>query len=130
MKLRVSIVAVALAGSCAGSQTAPVAAPKAVAELAGRSPGKSQRCVTGEPGVLFRVSDSDPHLLLYDDRKTIWASVLAPSCGFEAGQTVGPDVSASYYCHGDFVRARSRIALLPFGHTCVLGDFTPYSSAK
>ncbi len=129
MKLRAAVLTAALAGSCAASQPAPIAVPK-MAELAKRAPGKPQRCVTVEPGFLFRVSDADPHLLLYDDGKTIWASVLAPGCGFEAGQSVIPDESASYYCRGDFVLAGSRETLLPLGRRCVLGDFTPYRSIK
>jgi hypothetical protein len=130
MNLRIAFLTAALAGSCAASQPPSTAVPKQVAELAKRTPGKPQHCVTVEPGLLFRVSDADPHLLLYDDGNTIWASVLAPGCGFEAGQSVIPDESASYYCRGDFVRAGSRQTLLPFGHRCVLGDFTPYRNAR
>ena len=83
-----------------------------------------------EPGALFHTSNSDPHLLLYDDGKTIWASTLDANCGFEPGESVVPDGSASYYCRGDFMRAGNRVTLLPFGRTCALGDFTPYKIAK
>ena len=129
MNLRIAFLTAALAGSCAASQPAPTAVPKGVAELAKRTAGKPQRCVTVEPGLLFRVSDADPRLLLYDDGKTISASVLAPGCGFQAGQSVVPDESASYYCRGDFVRAGSRQTLIP-GSRCALGDFTPYRTVK
>jgi hypothetical protein len=127
MKLHIAILAAALTTS--GAAPPPTAVPPTVSELAGRTPGKTQRCVAGQPGLLFRMSESDPHLVLYDDGKKIWASNLGPSCGFEPGQTIVPDASASYYCKGDMVRAGSRITLIPRGH-CALGDFTPYAAAK
>ena len=101
-----------------------------VAELTGRTPGKPQRCLGVQPGVLFATADADPHLLIYDDGKTVWANRLASSCEFGPGETIIPDETASYYCKGDFVRQGSRIELSPFGKRCVLGDFTPYRTAK
>lgn len=120
--------ALVLAG--AAPSPAPDRSAKTVDELSGLSPGKNQRCVSVQPGNFFTTSQSDPHILLYDDGKTVWASRLDQHCGFEPGQTVIPDTSASYYCHGDFVRAGSRVTLLPFGPTCVLGNFTPYRATK
>jgi hypothetical protein len=125
MKL-VVILAAAIAGFGAAPQSTPVAAGKDVAELAGRTAGKPQRCVSVQPGRLFSVSDSNPNLLLYDDGKTIWVSEVGSSCSFEPGETAIPDESSSYYCHGDFVRPGSRITLLPFGRRCALHEFTPY----
>jgi hypothetical protein len=126
MTPRIALTFAALAAISA----APVPLPK-IAELAGRAPGKAQRCVSLPAGRLFSTSDSDPHLLLYDDGKTIWASRLDASCGFGPGQSIIPDSPASYYCHGDFVRqGGGRVELNPFGHRCVLGDFVPYKRAK
>jgi hypothetical protein len=129
MTPRPAIIAAALAVLIAAPSPAPAPSQK-VLELAGRAPGKPQRCIGGQPGLLFTTADSDGHLLLYDDGKTIWANSLEASCGFGAGQTVLPDESASYYCRGDFVRAGNRITLSPFGERCPLGNFTPYRSAK
>src|SRR4051812_31659305 len=127
MKMELTILIAVLAGSSAVSQPAPkVARSNVPEELIGRSAGKTQRCVAFEPGRLFSVSRSDPHLLLYERGKTIWASKLDPTCGFEAGQTVVPDSNASYYCRGDLVRAGERITLEPFGALCAVGDFTAY----
>ena len=125
MKLRASILAAVLAGLSAAP--APLSQ---VPELAKRTPGKPQRCISGQSGLLFRTAEADPHLLLYDDGKTIWVSNLDASCGFPPGQTVIPDTFASSYCRGDFVLAGSRETLLPIGRRCVLGDFTPYRSVK
>jgi hypothetical protein len=129
MTLRTAILSAGLAVFTAASSPPPVASQK-ITELAGRAPGKPQRCIGGQPGTLFATADSDPHLLLYDDGRTIWTNTLEASCGFEAGQTVIPDESASYYCRGDFVRAGNRITLSPFGQRCSLGNFTPYRSTK
>ncbi len=129
MKLRTAIVAAGFAVFTAAPSPAPVASQK-ISELAGRAPGKPQRCVGVQPGMLFTTADWDPHLLIYDDGRTIWANSLEASCGFEPGQTVIPDESSSYYCRGDFVRAGNRITLSPFGQRCSLGNFTPYRSTK
>jgi hypothetical protein len=125
MTPRLAIVFAALAAIAA----APLATPN-IAELQGRAPGKPQRCVPLAPGQLFSTSESDPHLLLYDDGKTIWASRLDASCGFGPGDSIIPDSPASYYCHGDFVRQGGRVELSPFGARCALGNFTPYRTAK
>lgn len=131
MKLPIAIIGVS-AAALAGSTAPPAAsvAPKVVAELAGRTPGKSQRCVSVQPGLLFQTSGEDPHLLLYNDGKAIWASKLEPSCGFGPNESVIPDETAASYCHGDFVRQGNRIELSPFGAHCVLGNFTPYRNAR
>ena len=127
----IAIVAAALiCASAAPPPTAPVA-PKRVAELAGRSAGKPQRCVSVQPGMLFSTSGENPHLLLYDDGKTIWASDLGSGCAFGPGEPVIPAGDpASSYCRGDFVKAGGRIELSPFGERCVLENFTPYRNAK
>lgn len=105
------------------------AAPRnAVTELAGRNPGKTQRCISFKPGSLFTVSRSDAHVLLYEDGETLWATKLAASCGFQAGQTAVPDSNAAYYCSGDLVRTGGRVTLMPFGELCALGKFTAYKS--
>ena len=114
--------------SAAPPPTAP-AAPGLASELTGRTAGKPQRCVSGTPGILFRTSDSDPALLLYDDGKTVWASNLGPTCGYGPSESVVPDASASYYCKGDFVRAGGRNVIIP-ARRCTLGDFTPWRAAK
>jgi len=127
MTPRLALVVAALAALAAAP--APPAASK-IAELQGRAPGKPQRCVSVTAGQLFSTADSDAHLLLYDDGKTIWASRLDASCSFGTGDSIIPDSPASFYCQGDFVRQGSRIELSPFGRRCALGNFTPYRPAK
>src|SRR5262245_10265474 len=121
MKSAIALLAVILTTSAADNPPT---------ELNGRTPGKPQRCVSVQPGSGFFTSDSDPHLLIYDDGKTVWASHLDASCGFGPSESIIPDENASYYCKGDFVRQGSRIELSPFGRRCALGNFTPYRVVK
>ena len=129
MRPRAFLLTAAFAILCAAPSPAPIA-PQKIAELAGRIAGNPQRCVGVQPGDLFTTADSDGHLLLYDDGKTIWVSTLEASCGFAPGQTVITDESASYFCRGDFVRAGHRTTLSPFGQHCALSNFTPYHKTK
>ena len=110
-----------LLGSCA---MAPVAAPLGpLSELAGRSAGAPQRCVTIESGEGLRVGNANT--ILYGRGKTVWANALAPTCSFSRGATLIVEPLGARYCHGDYVRAVD-----PHGFTprtaCRLGDFVPY----
>jgi hypothetical protein len=98
-----------------------------MSELAGRTEGRTQRCLPGPRDVLFRVSDSDPNALIYDDGNRIWVSHMAANCQYQPGQTVIPDTLAAYYCSGDMVREGGRMALMPSRY-CALGPFTPYAA--
>jgi len=126
MALRTVILIASSATLSAASSPTP---SQTIAELQGRVPGKPQRCMPAQPGVLFSPADSDPHLLLFDDGKTIWANRLPADCGYEDGQTAVPDAPGSFYCKGDLVTAGGRITLFP-GHRCPLGDFTPWRTPK
>jgi hypothetical protein len=126
MTPRLALAAAALAAIAA----TPLAMPQ-VAELQGRAPGKPQRCLGMRPGASFATADADPHILIYDDGKTVWANRLDASCNFDPGETIIADQPAAYYCHGDFVRkGSSRVELNPFGRRCALGNFVPYRTAK
>lgn len=128
MKRQLLVLIALAATSCSRSAPEPVAAPKQkMSELAGRTEGKSQRCLPGPRDVLFRVSDSDPNALVFDDGKTIWVSHMAANCQYEPGRTVIPDTLAAYYCSGDMVREGGRVTLMPSRY-CALGSFTPYAA--
>jgi hypothetical protein len=127
---RIAILTLVLISTSSASRPPAPATPLKVAELAGRIAGKPQRCFGAQSIQLFTTSASDPHVLLYDDGKTIWVSRLDASCEFGRGESIIPASAEAYYCRGDFVREGSRVQLNPFGRSCVLGDFTPYRSAK
>ena len=121
----IAILAGALAASSAALTAPPTGQP---AELAGRTAGKTQRCIPFDPRHLLEVSRSDSHVLLYERGDKIWATRLDESCGFEAGSTVTQDAIANTVCKGDLVRMGGRITLMPFGELCTVGTFTPYTA--
>ena len=128
MKLGIGLLLLALATSSAAPRAVPKTQHNDVKELAGRTAGKTQRCIPFEPGRLFTVSESDPHVLLYERGNTIWVSGLDATCGFKPGQTAVPDSNASYYCKSDLVRSGARVTLMPFGELCALGNFKAYTT--
>ena len=126
MKRILPQVALALAiGSCAPSP--PATQPRGpTSELAGLVAGPAKRCVSITSLQSLRVSDSDPHLLLYGSGLTVWANPLGPHCSFRHDDVLVTQPTSSEYCEGDIVRSFDRYSKIP-GPACVLGNFIPYS---
>ena len=123
MKAGALILAAFLSG-CA----LPPAAPQqgAAAELAGRSPGAPQRCVSIVQSDSLRIAEGDRHTLLYGNGKTVWANHLGSQCGFGSNDVLVTEPIGPNYCRGDLVRSFDRLSRIP-GPACVLGDFVPYT---
>src|SRR3954454_15395922 len=81
MRIGIAIVA-ALLGSCAAPP--PDAGPRQARELVGRVAGSPQRCVLIDRMSNLRISDGDPHTLVYGNGRTVWSNDLGPSCEFGA----------------------------------------------
>ena len=94
-------------------------------ELAGRAAGAPQHCLEYSRTESLRVSDTDPHMLLYGRGRTIWANDLGPGCGFSRNDVLVTR-PLSRYCRGDVVRSFDNVSRIP-GPGCVLGDFVPYT---
>ena len=122
MKRILPSVALVLA-SCAPS---PPAAQGPASELAGRVAGPPKSCVSITPPQSLRISDRDPHLLIYGDGRTVWANPLGPHCSFRYDDVLVTQPTGSQYCRGDIVRSIDRYSHIP-GPACVLGDFIPYN---
>jgi len=121
---RYAIVFALLLGSCAvPPPRVQQAAPDP--QLAGRAAGPPQRCVPISPLQALRVSDADPHLILYGSGRTLWANPLGPHCSFRYDDVLLTEPFGSSYCRGDLVRSFDRNTHIP-GPACVLGDFIPY----
>lgn len=108
---------------------AAFAAPQqasAPSELANRIAGKPERCTLIQAGEALRVSDTDPHLLLYGRGRTIWANRVTPACGINRNDILVTDPIGPNYCRGDLVRSFDRVNKVP-GAACKLGDFVPYT---
>jgi hypothetical protein len=109
--------------SCAPAPPAGQQGP--ASELAGRVAGAPAHCVPITSIQNLRVSDSDPHLMLYGNGRVIWANSFGPGCSFRSDDIPVTEPTGSSYCRGDIVRSIDRISHLP-GRTCVFGDFIPY----
>ncbi len=121
MRLHAALLAV-LAGSCAVPPAERFVPPS---ELAGRTAGAPQQCVSLRATESLRVSETDRHTLIYGSGGTLWASQLG-QCGFGSDDVlVTEPTTGSYYCRGDLVRSLDRSSHIP-GPSCVLGDFVPY----
>src|SRR5438270_11531294 len=123
MNLRLLAATSILAGCAA---VPPAAEPQRPAvELAGRTPGPAQRCVSINQSESLRVSETDRRMLIYGSGRTIWANPLPPACGFRYDDVLVMEPFGSSYCRGDLVRSIDRTSHIP-GPGCVLGDFMPY----
>ena len=124
MKPPAVLFAVALA-SC----TAPPPPPQPQGpplELAGRTAGLPQNCVTTTQLDVLRPSENAPHVMLYGSGRTIWANNLG-SCRFGYDDILVMQLYGSQLCRGDIVRSLDRLSRIP-GPACVLGDFPSCSS--
>ena len=93
-------------------------------ELAGRSAGPPQDCVTASAGDSLVPRDS--RTLVYRRGDTIWVNRLAAACpGLNAMSTLIVEVHGSRYCRGDPIRAVEAGRTIP-GPICTLGGFAPY----
>jgi len=118
------VLAIAI-GSCAPSPPSGQAQGPA-SELAGLVAGPAKRCVSITSLESLRVSDSDPHMLVYRNGETIYANPLGPHCSFRHDDVLVMQPTSSEYCRGDLVRSIDRYSKIP-GPACVLGDFIPYT---
>ncbi|HYE28237.1 MAG TPA: hypothetical protein VEA61_08385 [Allosphingosinicella sp.] len=93
-------------------------------ELAGRTAGPPQDCVTASPG--DSLVARDPQTLVSRRGDTIWVNRLAAACpGLNPMSTLIVEVHGSQYCRGDRIRATEPGRSIP-GPACLLGRFTPW----
>ena len=115
---------VSLAAGCAPVERGVAEVP--VAELAGRSAGAPQRCVTIRSGEALRVLDE--RRLLYGSGRTLWVNQLRGQCpGLDRMDALlAVEATGSQYCSGDKVRSLDPVTGAT-GPNCILGDFIPYT---
>ena len=122
MKRRIAALAL-IAGSCAGPQ--PETQSRPPVELAGRTAGTPERCVSIQQSEALRISDTNRHVLIYGSGRTIFANQLGPQCGFGRDDVLVTEPIGSYHCRGDIIRSFDRFSRIP-GPSCVLGDWVAY----
>jgi hypothetical protein len=122
MRLQIVLLA-AILGSCGAPP--PIAPPRPVAELVGRTPGPAKDCVPIRTTENLHVAD-DQSTLIYGSGKTIWVNALGPTCRFGFNDIPIFEPTVSSYCRGDIVRTVDRLSHIP-GPSCVLGPFVPFT---
>jgi hypothetical protein len=101
----------------------PPASPIALPELAGRTAGAPERCVTTQHSEGLHVAG--PHTLTYRDGRTIWVNAVPECSPLKYSDILVVEPVGSQYCRGDFVRTRDNQSFLP-GPGCRLSEFVPY----
>jgi hypothetical protein len=121
-KIAAAAMTTALLGCAPAESPRP---PGAIPELAGRTAGAPQTCVSIEPAASLRIVND--RTVLYGSGRTVWVNRLASDCpGLNSMDILAVDVTGSQYCRGDRVRRLDPVSRIP-GPTCVLGDFVPYA---
>ncbi|HEX6374472.1 MAG TPA: hypothetical protein VFZ91_02005 [Allosphingosinicella sp.] len=93
-------------------------------DLAGRTAGAPQDCVTASPSANLVARDAQT--LVYRRGRTFWVNRLDAVCpGLDPLSLVIVDAHGSRYCRGDRIRALEPGRSIP-GPACLLGRFTPY----
>ena len=116
--------AAAAVGSCAPAP-APPAPPGPIPELAGRTAGAPEHCVSTDRSRALRVA-ADGRTLLYGSGSTIWVNRLPVQCGpFDRKYVLIVEMFGNRYCRDDRVRSVDPLSGIQ-GPSCLLEDFVPY----
>ncbi|MEA3059199.1 MAG: hypothetical protein QOE50_611 [Sphingomonadales bacterium] len=124
MRLR-SIVLCASLCACTAAPPPQAAGPTQIAELAGRTAGPAQQCVTFQPNETLRTAEGDGHVLLYSRGRQLWVNHLG-SCSFGPNDALLIERTGSDLCRGEIIRSFDPVSKIP-GQSCILGDFIPYN---
>lgn len=123
MERLLTATALLVLGGCSSSP--PPAGPGGIPQLAGRTAGQPQSCVSIHRDENLTVADS--RTVLYGSGKTVWLNHLRTECpGMNRMNILVTEPHGSQYCSGDMVRSLDPVSKVP-GPTCILGDFVPYS---
>ena len=125
MKLRAVLITLLVASCAEPPPPGPPPPQGPIRELAGRSPGRIERCVPTDQMEPIHVAENDRHLLLYGGGRTIWVNHLGPECGFDPDDVLVTHPFGSSYCQGDLVRSFDRFSRIP-GPACVLNEWVSY----
>jgi hypothetical protein len=110
-----------IASACAASSAREADLSR---DLAGRTAGPAEECVSASTGVNLAARDSQT--LVYSRGDTIWVNRLDAACpGLDPISTLVIEAHGSRYCRGDRIRALEPGSSIP-GPYCILGRFTPW----
>jgi hypothetical protein len=95
------------------------------AQLAGRTAGPPQDCVSIEPTANLR--PVDPQTVTVERGDTLYVNHLGGACGnLEPTDALIVEVHGSQYCRGDHFRSQPFGGGAVPGAVCLLGQFVPY----
>lgn len=101
-------------------------ADKLARELAGRTAGPAQNCVsTSRLGSATIYGDA----LLFRDGATVWVNKIEHCPGLSRDPILVNEVFGGQSCENDLMRTIDRGAAIP-GPVCRLGKFTPYRKPR
>jgi hypothetical protein len=117
----------ALAG-CAAYQDRVDKGAELSRQLAGRSAGEAQSCVSSSQSASLEAIDRQT--IAYRSGSTIYVNRLRGECpGLRPHVTLIVEAQGSQYCSGDRVRALEP-GLSIAGPQCPLGEFVPYRASR
>ena len=123
--MRLSFALLLLIVGCTAPDARDRAGRDLAAELAGRTPGPPQDCVSTTSTTNLRVVDEQT--LTLERGGTIYVNTLMGSCpGLRPMDTLIVQMHGSQYCRGDRFRSRPFGGGAVPGPMCILGSFTPY----
>ena len=120
----IPLVMLGFTAGCTARAPEPIQGPSP--ELAGRTVGAAQRCISIEPSSGMRVAEGDRHTLLNGSGRLIYSNSLGPQCSFGWNDILVFEPLGTQYCRGDIIRSVDRSSGIP-GPSCVLGDFVPHT---
>lgn len=123
MRSTLLLVPVLLAGCTPAS--APAFQDTFAQEVAGRSVGKAQSCISPFGNQNLRIVNRQ--MLAYGHGTTIHVNRLrAPCPSLRPASTIIIEANGGQYCSGDHVRALDFGSTIP-GPVCLLGEWTSYT---
>jgi hypothetical protein len=128
-EMRLLLMTILLLFGCAASAMRARDRNGLVADLAGRTAGPPQDCVSVEQTSSLRPVDAQTIVL--NRGATFYVNHLAGSCGnLEPTDTLIVETHGSQYCRGDHFRSKPFGGGVVPGPICVLGDFVPYRRSR
>ena len=120
-----SVLLLLVAAGCAGGPSLETReAAELATELAGRTAGPADRCISPMQNESLRIVDR--RTVVLERGNTIWVNRLRSECpGLRPFQTLIIETHGGQFCNGDHIRAIDPGQTIP-GPICFLGDFLPY----
>jgi hypothetical protein len=113
-----------LLAGCSPVAPVPAGGDPFARELAGRTAGPPQTCVSTNHSQGLRAVDSQT--VVYELGRTLWVNRLDQACpAISPHNTIIVEAHGAQYCRGDHIRGHEPGAVIP-GPSCTLRDWVPH----